>query len=346
MHCWRISKVDDLFCEDNTPNNDPEAEDKRRLGDLYHDPGILDRMRPNYVNLYERARKDGTVVCKCGKEIQPSSKLSTDQAPAIRIAGPQSSGKTLFIASILPSLEAMSLNVGLRGIGETIKRLNNISSALLNGQRPNLTREGEAERYAWKIVDDAENQFLLVIHDIAGETWAQLHRSCPEDVSRYLALPGHLILVLDGATIADDLGLEPTDAWDSEPRRGDRGTMDLAILGYVADRLGDEQVCQEIKLALVITKADLLWDNDKYAELKAACSSLSENENKQKLLKNLLKDSKRGNLINIAEKCFQESRIFATSSLGFRPGSEGASDKPQPLGTILPLLWLLDIDEQ
>jgi len=345
IHCWRITKADNLFCEHNSSNNhDPEAEGKRRLGELYP-LSLFERMSEFKPNLYEHARKKGRmVVCECGKEILPKTKLPTDSNPAIRIAGPQSSGKTLFIATILPSLEGRPLNVGLLGIGDTIVRLNEISSALLNGQRPNLTREGEAERYAWQIVDDAPERPLLVIHDIAGETWENLNNHCPEDLSRYLALPGHLILVLDGATIADDLGLEPTDAWDSKPRPGDRGAMDLAILGYITDHLGNEQ--ENIKLALVITKADLLWD--KYPELKEACSSLSKNEAKQELFMTLLRRSHRGNLITTAKNCFQETRIFATSSLGIRPNNAIVQPNPQPLGTIIPLLWLLDIeyDEQ
>jgi len=343
LDCWRITKADNLFCEVNTSNNpDPEAEGKRRLGELYS-LSLIERMSESKPNLYERARQDNqTVVCECGKEILPSTKLCGDQPPAIRIAGTKSSGKTLFIATIELSLRKFSNVVTLWGIGNAAQRLNTILEELQNGQRPEPTPENSTERYAWEIVEDgkAGDQChpLLVIHDIAGETWEKLNERCPEDLSRYLALPGHLILVLDGATIADDLGLVATDAWDPEPRRGDGGVMDSTILGYIRDHLGKDRLYKKIKLALVITKADLLWDD--FPVLKEVCKSLSKTEAKQEDLKNLLRDSKRGNLVTIAENRFKDSCIFATSSLGFRPKNEGAT--VQPLGTILPLLWLLE----
>jgi hypothetical protein len=358
LQCWRISKVDNLFgvAPNDAPRNwrdPPAARGRQRLGDLYPAQWWENMSNESPRDLYKLAIQNGqTVECKCHAPILPCAKLRHERTSAIRIAGPTGSGKTLFLTTIVDNFKQMRLkDMALWGICDTDERFAKVSSALLeDGRRPKSTHKSTGERYAWEIIDKFTQHPLLAIHDIGGETWEQLNHGCDENISRYLALPGHLILVLDGASIADDLGLPSADAWDSDPRRGDGGAKDKTILRYMTDSWNKRDY-NRIKLALVITKADLLWD--KYPVLQQACSSLSKTEDEQEHLKELLRDSGRGDLLVIAEERLSDCCIFATSSLGFRPQDNDVSvedrdkleRKPKPSGTILPLLWLLDIEQ-
>jgi hypothetical protein len=363
VYCWRVIPIENLFCElvsspESTWLDPPKVAGtskrirvrdwrplpqwRRWLGETPADP--FESSDPNKPRLY----------CKCGEPISPVAKVRSDQSLAIRIAGAQNSGKTFFIATILDSLRQMRpVPIAAWGIGDTDTRFKEISDALLvQGQRLNTTRKQFGERYAWAIVEGegmarSKPYPLLAVHDMAGEDWKNLGRDCPDAIKRYLGLHGDLILILDGATIADDLGLDPKDAWDEQPRPGDSGAMDLTILGHIRDLWGSRQIYKKVKLALVITKADLLWG--RYPKEGDNVGAFVEtHQQDQSMLENLLIDSKRGDLLVIANR-FLDYRIFATSSLGFFPKqcdiiNNKLRRKPRPSGTILPLLWLLGIE--
>jgi RecA/RadA recombinase len=314
MQCWRIT--DEKLLLGVKPNMNPGEVTwlpKPRLKELYPDS-----IRYVFSNrdLYKLACDDKlTVECECGAQIPEYTKLRDVQnrTSAIRIAGPTGSGKTLFMTTMVNNFQQMQLNrVVPYGIYKTEERFAEFSNALLNeGQRPAPTLENTGERYVWKFLDTRKPP--LIIQDIGGDIWEQANQ---EIISNYLKLPGYLIFVLDGATIADDIpDLNSTDAWEASPRAGDRGLKDKTILKNIIEYWDKDKnrIYKPTKLALVITKADRLWD--KYPVLQQACASLSETKNQQDEIKEVLIKSGRHALLVIAEKYFKNKcRVFARLS--------------------------------
>jgi len=334
LNCWRISHVNDLIGQPHW-REPPDG----RLGDLY--PHSF--WRQTLLGLapkdpYQLAvQDDREVKCKCGEPMPECAKLPTERVSAIRIIGPKNSGKTFFLITMLDSFNRMqSEEMALRGICDTSQRFGQISSALLKDRRrPEANVTGEP--YAWKIMDaQVEQHPMLAFHDFGGQIWEQVDRNIPENLTNYLALPGHLILVLDGARIARDLNLAFQDA-----NPGD-SVDDLSILEHITKNW-NRQDYNNTKLALVITKADILWEE--YPVLREACASLSKTDEKQEYLRQFIIKSGRKALVIFVEQRFRDACIFASSSLGFCPEERDQFERqPEPLGTLLPLLWLLDIE--
>ncbi|KHD08231.1 hypothetical protein PN36_19385 [Candidatus Thiomargarita nelsonii] len=344
LNCWRISKVDDLFSVAQKPYwREPPG--RQRLGDLYHDNEwrqILFGLAPRAP--YQLAIQDSrNVECQCGKPMPPCAKLP-NKLLAIRLIGPKNSGKTLFLITMLDSFNKLE-EMALRRICNTNQHFDKFSSVLLRDRRrPAPTMTGES--YVWEIMDAQRTHPVLAFHDIGGQIWEQMRH--PKNLTNYLALPGHLILVLDGARIAHDLNLASQDAWDANPE--ERNNIDdLSILEHITENW-EKADYNKTKLALVITKADILWNE--YPLLQEVCASLSKTDEKQEDLKKLMRQSGRNALIIFAEQRFRDTyEIFATSSLGFCPEENDVNtddpDKlerqPNPEGTLLPLQWLLNI---
>jgi len=350
LNCWRISHVNDLFGVAQNPSwRDPPD---GRLGDLYPQ-SVWERLwglAPK--DPYKLAIKKGrTVKCKCGESMPSDAKLPNERISAIRIVGPKNSGKTLFLITMLDSFNMQLEEMALRGICKTTNQhFDKVSSVLLRDwRRPEPTVEMKGEPYAWKIMDVQMAQHpVLAFHDIGGKIWEQVDQKLPKNLTNYLALPGHLILVLDGARIAHDLNLASQDAWDANPGKRDK-IDDLSILEHITKNW-NRQNYNNTKLALVITKADILWNE--YPLLREVCASWSKTEEKQEDLRQFLIQSGRNALIIFAKPRFRDTYVFASSSLGFCPEESDVNTddpdqlerQPEPLGTLLPLLWLLDIN--
>ena len=185
---------------------------------------------------------------------------------------------------------------------------------------------------------------LFGIFDVAGESWRDLKRQGNGRLLRYLDLLGLLVFVVDGAALADDLGFDSRDAWNDGGPRGDLGAADLQIFSALCERLGDRT--REIALAIVISKADLLWQAERFSEL-GPDSALAEGE-RQELISRLLKESYRGSLLPEARERFRRVGLFAASGLGFRPAADDVGQdrslvrQPRPHGVLEPLYFLLE----
>ncbi len=322
LNCWRISHVNDLIVKSHW--YEPPG---GRLGDLYPHTFWQKLWGLAPKDPYQLANQNGrTVKCKCGQAMPRCAKLS-NKLSAIRIIGPKNSGKTLFLIRMIDSFNQEFKEMALRGICETSQHFEKVSSVLLKDKRWPEPTSLTGEAYAWRIMDAQSAQHpVLAFHDIGGKIWEQEQR--PKNLTNYLALPGHLIFVLDGARM------------DGEQNNID----DLKILEHITENW-NKQDYNNTKLALVITKADILWHQ--YPLLQEVCESLSKTVDKQDDLKQFLRQSGRNTLIIFAERYFRDTYIFATSSLGFCPkdNSEQLERQPEPLGTFLPLQWLLDIEE-
>ncbi len=301
------------------------------------------------------------LFCPCGRPLSTHRAL-TDEPFGLGFAGPRSSGKTLLTITSISALRGLATgarkNYGLLGFDGTEERFGALGGQLLrDGQRPTLTGpelgehaqnealELDASRnFAWNVYEKIPGRertpprAVLAVYDVAGEVWGLPVSEGHSRLDRYLGLLGSLVFVLDGATIASDLGLPTEDAWHPPGTKGEaRGASDLEWFDRVRQRLAHLKRRQRPDLALVVSKADYLWEE--YPDLRG--------EPSQEALEDLLRRTGRRDLLAAGGAEFRQAKLFAASSLGFRPGSEDVDAEgrlirtPAPVGVTEPLLWLL-----
>ena len=319
------------------------------------------------------------LFCPCRAPLLPRSHFVRNEPVGLGIAGPRSAGKTVLLLAMMHELRRRGLqerNLGLTGLGDTEIRFGEMSRRLFKGgEKPRGTAtevpddlydpdrlpdpETVPQSFAWQLSDSVERRRpprLLAVYDLAGETWGLGSTEGLGRLDRYLSLLSSMIFVVDGAAVAHDLGWEGTDAWDqSAGERWDDGATDRQWLSTLIDRMGDRT--RQSDLAMVITKADLLWRQPEWSALKPKENQSSSRDSQEgadpeaeksaeDLLEDLLERSHRRDLIHSARRNFRNLRLFATSSLGFSPTAEDIVDhrlrRPlQPLGALDALEWLL-----
>lgn len=223
------------------------------------------------------------LFCACGAPLTARSALEGAEELGLGFAGPRAAGKTLLTLAAVRALDGARVageRVSLFGVGDTPRRFRELAGDFLHEHRqaaathPEPPPEqlvhgsGEITHLAWELFAGRgrERAGLVAVYDLAGETWGLPAHERRERFDRYLGLVTSLVFVVDGASVAADLGLDPRDAWDPEPRRGDGGARDEEWLGAVLDRLGGRS--REVDLAVALTKGDLLWEEPRWAELR------------------------------------------------------------------------------
>lgn len=223
------------------------------------------------------------LFCPCGAPLTARSALDGEEELGLGFAGPQAAGKTLLTLAAVRALDGARVDgerVSLFGVGDTPRRFRELAADFLHDHRQaEATRlepppeqlvhgTGEITHLAWELFAGRgrERAGVVAVYDLAGETWGLPAHERRERFDRYLGLVTSLVFVVDGASVAADLGLDPRDAWDPEPRRGDGGARDEEWLGAVLDRLGGR--AREVDLAVALTKGDLLWEEPRWAELR------------------------------------------------------------------------------
>lgn len=318
------------------------------------------------------------LFCPCGAPLTARSALEGEEELGLGFAGPRAAGKTLLTLAAVRALDGARVDgerVSLFGVGDTPRRFRELAADFLHEHRQaEATRlepppeqlvhgTGEITHLAWELFAGRgrERAGLVAIYDLAGETWGLPAHERRERFDRYLGLVTSLVFVVDGASVAADLGLDPRDAWDPEPRRGDGGARDEEWLGAVLDRLGGR--AREVDLAVALTKGDLLWEEPRWAELRpepaaeadgpaggedaGSEEALARVEARSAAVAAAIEESGRAGLLRAAEAHFREVALFGVSSLGFRPGPGDVDAAgrllraPRPAGVIEPLLWLL-----
>jgi len=301
----------------------------------------------------------------CGAPITRAAELDRRGTLAVGFAGPTSAGKTLFTLAAVRRLRGSRVGgqkVSLLGLGDTEERFGTLESALFaDCARPKPTSESASGvdgtmNFAWEVTVSEDGtshrrrDALIAISDLAGETWGTPSHEPDELLDRYLDHVGGVVFLVDGASMADDLGLKSSDAWDSEPRAGDSGIQDRQWLRWLVDRLGKR--VQRVDLALTVSKGDLLWADQEWSGLETLANegvvSSAEGEAADTdSLRRALDASGRGDLAAIAETQFRRTDLFIASSLGFRPGEEDIDEAerlrrpPEPRHVEAPVLWLL-----
>ncbi len=360
MTCWRMVNLEQAFyecpeCQDTDDLWSRGEEQRRPVSELK--PAWWKRLPGDPQELRCPYHREATIriFCACGSELLPSNALQNQRPTGVGVAGSVASGKTTLLVAMIESLHREAeLLVSLLGLGSTEKRFAEISRRILQeGRLPEPTQSAgtsSQEHYAWEVLvgqkaGRSRSARLLSIYDVAGESWENLADEESTNLDRYLGQLGAVALILDGATVADDLEVEFSVPSIERPRRGDRGALDRRILRQLVDRtrMGSTQ---RPRLALVVSKLDFIWDLEAYRTLDPAAAGAVEGAERQQLVRELLVQSGRKPLIMAAEKHFKTVGLFAVSSLGYRPTKTGDGDlqldQPmQPQGVVDLLLWLL-----
>jgi hypothetical protein len=308
-------------------------------------------------------RRELILQCPKGHEPDVSDVFrQTALEKTLAIVGPRNSGKSLLIwgwstmggaALVAPAGEqARTAWRELNGMLE--KRL-----------RPKPTPA--AKRCVWDVQrhDCGVGENLILSADVPGESWAMDLGDMEPDTRDLLRYSDSVILIVDGAAVAEALGLAFRDAW-AEDAHEDFGapTHYGEVLNNIARAAGRRRGGGRPKVALVVTKADLLWDPQAMGpgtvpdEFWPLSKQLHPQVNpawraRAERVRDLLRLAGMG-VIAGEQYAGCPLEHFAVSSVGFRPGQDDVEralgpEAPlrlkqplQPYGVQDPLLWLLD----
>lgn len=304
------------------------------------------------------------LFCDCGYPFSYRAAIGRGAPLGLGVAGARGSGKTLLLFTMVHELRRLELGqkIGLLGLDDSERRFHELSARFFDqGAKPEASWEADARpqpwnqrtgvpagNFAWTLTLARDQRrggsALLAVYDLGGETWRLPHHEPRETFDRYLQLLGSLVYLIDGGSLANDLGYRVEDAWDATAADVERRTLALQWFSGVLARLGGRS--KKVDLALVVSKADGLWDHPEWEDLRPGAEDVSD-DRRQELLEELLLASRRRDILLEARRSFRRVRLFAASSLGFQPSladvsSEGRLTRPiAPAGVTGPLLWLL-----
>ncbi len=298
--------------------------------------------------------------CECGAVLTQRMKIKNDRPVGVGLVGSHASGKTTLLVTMLDYINRSETHLAVRGIGDTEKRFGEIVQRLLSERRPlEAISRNKDNHYAWEIfvrerLWQVPIAHLLAIHDAPGETWAMLNEKDSDRLDRYLSHLGSLVLIIDGVRVAADLQIGPEETWSQFSDSMSHGAFDRMLLRQLIERL-DRETARRIRLALVVSKLDLLWDDERYRTLKPAPNGANiQGGEREELVRDMIIRSGRREVLLAGEKFFaneDDVRCFAVSSFGYRPtaskdGGELRLDQPiRPDGVAELLRWLLDLRE-
>ncbi len=370
LHCWRSLPREHAFyrCEACAGADAPDWM-RRAAGSLQR----FERLhRPWYRRLFSEEAAPARcpkhpdanlqLYCECRYPLDERAALGRATPLALGVAGPRSSGKTLFLVTLMDELrrrEIRGRKLGIVGLDDTEERFARLSAGFFEtGSKPHATPPVDEEatawdetsglpagNFAWTIaVDDGRRRpappMLLAVNDLGGETWGLPGHVRRELFDRYLGHVGSLVFLIDGTSLAADLGKPVEDAWDDAPPPGDRGTATRQWFARVLERLGRRS--HRTDLALVVSKADVLWEG----VLPRAAGDNGKGP-PEKAIEKVLFEARRRDVVVEARRRFRSVRLFAVSSLGFRPqpadvdGERHLVRPAEPSGVTDPVAWLL-----
>lgn len=376
IRCWRRLEVLEALYRCN------HCDSRRTESWMQRSSGSLQRVRDLPRSLWSRLNaddeerfacprdgKDLQLLCECEQPFTSLAKIPGAKSFGLGFAGAHGAGKTLLIATMVDQFrrEAQTDHrIDLLGIDGTEERFGALRTRLIdNRQRPQSTHpeaskqrvvdnteDGQPRNFGWQIQltsqrGRARQVGLLTVYDVAGETWSEPVAHPIELFDRYLSHLTALVFLVDGAPMAEDLDLVSADAWDPKPLAGDRGSREREWLSRMIERLGER--CKEVDLALVVSKADLLWQHPEGRNLQPAGTAAIATDRAQHeaTLADLLSESGRGDLVRLARGRFRRVALFAASSLGFTPAvsdvrGDTLTKQLSPVDVVEPLQWLFE----
>ncbi len=364
LSCWRIAPLLRAYyqCSACRSNPDPfsrEHQGPQPISGMKRSRWRKLRRKPPQLRCPWHPEAKYRLYCECGAELTRSMELKNDRPMAVGVAGSRASGKTTLLVTMNDGINRRpDSNVGLLGLGDTEERFLRFTQRLLHERRTldaTSKFDGGSGHYAWEVLVSSRSKRastagLLSIWDIAGETWEDLSGEDSEKLNRYLSQLESLALILDGAIVAADLKPEGHEMWIDRESQAQRGACDRKIIRQLIDRLNMKR-SRHMRVALVVSKLDLIWDHEAYRSLQpSADSDTVQGSERAQLVRDMLIRTGRKQLIMAAEEYFGEVQEFAVSSFGYRPKHSEAGDllleNPiRPEGVVDLLFWLLNLKE-
>lgn len=368
-NCWQVSERGALLyrctgCGDaSLPEWMRGTDALRRVGDLlpWHRRLWAGDEGPPACPFHPKVRLH--LFCPvCGQSIHEASRIRGKDPLALGVAGPMSAGKTLFTVNLIQQLRRRPVRgepLGLMGLDTTEKRFAELADRLRRGQKPAKTEtvqsltvtETAPSNFCWQVLTAGPERrnsppAFLAIYDVAGEVWGRPSDEARARFDRYVAALGSLVFLIDGAAVARDLGFEVNDAWDPQSGADASEWVDRQWLAETRNRLGRRS--RKVDLALVVSKADHLWNRPGWEDLRPGAGNPAAH---LEALRRLLRETGRNDLWAEAHQSFGRVQLFAASNLGFCPGPDDVSRdngnrlvRPvTPVGVAEPVLWLLGL---
>lgn len=301
-------------------------------------------VRLNRVRCDRHPDLPGTLKCVCGARVRTDALIHRGKKMlGLGVVGTPGAGKTTMMLAAMHEMAKARVPEKLLGIGDTDGRFSKLRDRLFNERlQPERTKVGKDDGFGWRVrrqgMGPAADR-LLVMQDLDGSTWNGDAKEKPEIVARYFTMLDKIVVVLDGARIATDLGLHVNDGWEPE-RTGTGGLDDNTVFSNLLDVLGDR--ASQVSVALAVSKGDLLWSQSGKGDLQKAAER-KDSAVVDHTVRDLLVESGRGAVVEFAGQ-FRQNHQFIFSSLGFRPvvNTQGVlTAQPSPVGAEQPIRWLL-----
>jgi DNA helicase HerA-like ATPase len=281
----------------------------------------------------------------CGTCRQPlSSHALLGDRSVVAILGGVGSGKTSLLWVLRDRLRSSNgVPVKIRQpLGDTDQQLDQAVADLFTTGRASATPVTDAviRNYAWELVTTTKprESALMAFHDAAGEVWQkleQLPRERNARFYRYLDLVEGIIFLIDGQRLAETLAEGGHRRAVADPA----AAQEIAILDAIDRRFGAR--AGEIPVAVTISKADVLWNDERWSAFKP--DSGAPREAIQAAVRELLTLTGRGDMIEELESVFSAVTYFALSAFGRDvPAEQPLSlDDVNPVRVEEPLLSLI-----
>ncbi len=285
----------------------------------------------------------------CGMCKQPlSSRALLGDCSVVAVLGDVGSGKTSLLWVLRERLRSSNgLPVKIRQpLGNTDQQLDDAIADVFTGGQARATTSTDAvvRNYAWELVTTMRprQSALMAFHDAAGEVWRGLEtlsRDGNPRFYRYLDLVGAVIFLIDGQRLKETLDGTGRHA---RPQADAAAAQEIKILDAMDRRITARG--GEIPVAVTISKADVLWDDDRWSAFRPG--SGASRETMQQTVRDLLTASGRVDMLEGLESTFSPAAYFALSAFGrdVAAGERLSPDDIEPVRVEEPLLSLITVE--
>ncbi len=199
--------------------------------------------------------------------------------------------------------------------------------------------DADVRNYAWEVANAAGETTVLAFHDAAGEVWhdlPNLSRTSYDAFYRYLDLVGSIVFAIDGVRVAEALDTMSRGGLPS-PQLRSAQINELAIVDAISRRMNARS--QRVPAAVVITKADMLWNRDDCTAFQPASEATAEAIDGA--ARDVLLRAGRQQLVQSLVDTFDPVRFFAVSAFGRTPRLPLRLEELSPVRVEEPFVALL-----
>lgn len=255
----------------------------------------------------------------CRREVPPRTLVA--DGSILAVLGDTESGKTSLLWVLSERLrQANDSGVMIRtALGDSDAQMLRSVREIFDHGRLSATPATDADvrNYAWEVANLAGETTVLAFHDAAGEVWnelASLPRAAYDRFYRYLDLVGSIVFAIDGVRVAEALDTSARRGIPS-PQLRSAQIHELSIVDAVSRRMRARG--GRIPAAVVITKADMLWNRAECAAFEP--SSGANADTIDQAVREVLAKAGRQQLVQTLLDTFDPLRFFAVSAFGGTP---------------------------